>query len=136
MPIIRLGRITETPVPRAATTSTKSAPRVLRPKRRCAGAFRIIKAATRRGTHEPAGPGCLGDATGAGCCAGRASRDAVRRSAKVLGRANEHGISANTRFEICIAKDYPETGFDLAAFFDGLFTTGGTGGPREARPRM
>src|SRR6202035_2195922 len=70
MPIIRLGRITETPVPRAATTSTKSAPRVLRPKRRCAGAFRIIKAATRRGTHEPAGPGCLGDATGAGCCAG------------------------------------------------------------------
>jgi hypothetical protein len=37
---------------------------------RCAGAFRIIKAATRRGTHEPAGPGCLGDATGAGCCAG------------------------------------------------------------------
>ena len=30
---------------------------------------------------------------------------------------NEHGISANTRFEACIAKDYPETGFDLAAFF-------------------
>jgi len=39
------------------------------------------------------------------------------RSAKVLGHANEHGISANTRFEACIAKDYPETGFDLAAFF-------------------
>jgi len=34
-----------------------------------------------------------------------------------LGHANEHGISANTRFEVCIAKDYPETGFDLAAFF-------------------
>src|SRR3984893_259111 len=69
MPIIRLGRITETPVPRAATTSTKPAPRVLRPKRRCADALQIIKAATRRGTHEPAGPGCLGDATRASCCA-------------------------------------------------------------------
>src|SRR5712672_2872960 len=79
MPIIRLGRITETPVPRAATTSTKSAPRVLRPKRRCAGAFRIIKAATRRGTHEPAGPGCLGDATGAWLLRRRACRDAVPR---------------------------------------------------------
>jgi hypothetical protein len=42
-----------------------------------------------------------------------------------LGHANEHGISANTRFEVCIAKDYPETGFDLAAFFDCLFTTWG-----------
>ena len=26
------------------------------------------------------------------------------------GHANEHGIGANTRFEVCIAKDYPETG--------------------------
>jgi hypothetical protein len=43
-----------------------------------------------------------------------------------LGHANEHGISANTRFEVCIAKDYPETGFDLAAFFDCLFTTWAT----------
>jgi hypothetical protein len=47
------------------------------------------------------------------------------RSAKVLGHANEHGISANTRFEVCIAKDYPETGFDLAAFFDCLFNDRG-----------
>jgi hypothetical protein len=45
---------------------------------------------------------------------------------KVLGHANEHGISANTRFEACIAKDYPETGFGLVAFFDCLFTTWAT----------
>ena len=50
-----------------------------------------------------------------------------------LGHANEHGISANTRFEVCIAKDYPETGFDLAAFFGCLFTTWAT---RPARRRM
>ena len=50
-----------------------------------------------------------------------------------LGHANEHGISANTRFEVGIAKDYPETGFDLAAFFDCLFTTWAT---RPARRRM
>src|SRR5437764_1351153 len=54
MSIIRLGRITETPVPRAATTSTKPAPRVLRPQRRCGIAFRIIKAATSYGIREPA----------------------------------------------------------------------------------
>jgi len=53
-----------------------------------------------------------------------------------LGHANEPGISANTRFEVCIAKDYPETGFDLAAFFDCLFTTGATGATRPARRRM
>jgi hypothetical protein len=58
------------------------------------------------------------------------------RSAKVLGHANEHGISANTRFEVCIAKDYPETGFDLAAFFDSLFTTWATWATRPARRRM
>src|SRR5437773_7140363 len=54
MPIIRLGRITETPVPRTATTSTKLAPRVSRPRRRCGVAFRIINAATSSGTREPA----------------------------------------------------------------------------------
>jgi len=52
------------------------------------------------------------------------------------GHANEHGISANTRFEVCIAKDYPETGFDLAAFFDGLFTTWAIWATRPARRRM
>src|SRR5271155_102672 len=56
MPIIRLGRITETPVPRAAIRSAKPAPRVLRPKRRCGIAFQIIKAVTRHGTLEPARP--------------------------------------------------------------------------------
>ena len=59
------------------------------------------------------------------------------RSAKVLGgHANEHGISANTRFEVRIAKEYPETGFDLAAFFDGLFTTEATWATRPAQRRM
>jgi hypothetical protein len=52
-----------------------------------------------------------------------------------LGHANEHGISANTRFEVCIAKDYPETAFDLAAFFDCLFTTWATWATRPARRR-
>ena len=56
------------------------------------------------------------------------------RSAKVLGHANEPGISANTRFEVCIAKDYPETGFDLAAFFDCLFTTWATWAIWATRP--
>jgi hypothetical protein len=46
------------------------------------------------------------------------------------------GSAQNTRFEVCIAKDYPQTGFDLAAFFDGLFTTGPTWATRPARRRM
>src|SRR5580693_4585228 len=56
MPIIRLGKITETPVPRAATTSTKPAPRVLRPKRRCDVASMITEPATTNGIREPARP--------------------------------------------------------------------------------
>jgi hypothetical protein len=55
--------------------------------------------------------------------------------AKVLGgHANEHGISANTRFEVGIAKDYPEIGFDLAAFFDCLFATWATWATWATRP--
>jgi hypothetical protein len=46
--------------------------------------------------------------------------------------ANEHGISANTRFEVCIVKDDP--GFDLAAFFDCLFTTWATWATWATRP--
>jgi hypothetical protein len=55
---------------------------------------------------------------------------------RLTGSAFSHGISANTRFEVCIAKDYPETGFDLAAFFDCLFTTGATWATRPARRHM
>ena len=50
------------------------------------------------------------------------------------GHANEHGISANTRFDVCIVKDDP--GFDLAAFIDCLFTTWATWATRPARRRM
>ena len=55
------------------------------------------------------------------------------RSAKVLGHGNEHGISANTRFAVCIAKDYPETGFDLAALLRlSLHDRGDMGDPAGA----
>ena len=57
MPIIRLGRIIETPMPRAATTLAKPAPRAWQPKPRCDIALRIIKAVTRRGTREPCARG-------------------------------------------------------------------------------
>jgi hypothetical protein len=40
-----------------------------------------------------------------------------RSAQRFWARANEHGVSANTRFEVGTAKDYPETGFDLVAFF-------------------
>src|ERR1700737_607660 len=49
----------------------------------------------------------------------------------VLGHANEPGISANTRFEVCIAQDNPEPDFDLAAFFACLFTTWATWATRR-----
>ena len=38
--------------------------------------------------------------------------------------AAENGVSANTRFEVATAKDYPGKGFDLVAFFDCLHDTG------------
>ncbi len=42
--------------------------------------------------------------------------------------AREHGVSANTRFEVGTAKDYPEKNFDLVAFFDCLHDMGDPAG--------
>ncbi len=38
--------------------------------------------------------------------------------------AAEHGVSGNCRFEVGAAKDYPDSGFDLVAFFDCLHDMG------------
>jgi SAM-dependent methyltransferase len=38
--------------------------------------------------------------------------------------AEMHGVSANTRFEVGLAKDYPETDFDLVTCFDCLHDMG------------
>ena len=40
----------------------------------------------------------------------------------------EHGVTANTRFEVGTAKDYPERDFDLVAFFDCLHDMGDPAG--------
>ena len=42
--------------------------------------------------------------------------------------AREHGVRANTRFEVAAAKNYPEKDFDLVAFFDCLHDMGDPAG--------
>jgi len=42
--------------------------------------------------------------------------------------AKEHGVSANTRFDVATAKDYPGSGFDLVTFFDCLHDMGDPAG--------
>ena len=42
--------------------------------------------------------------------------------------AAEHGVSANTRFEVATAKDYPGRDFDLVTFFDCLHDMGDPAG--------
>ena len=42
--------------------------------------------------------------------------------------ANEHGVSANTRFEVAAAKEYAGKGFDLVTFFDCLHDMGDPAG--------
>src|SRR6201997_5635324 len=42
--------------------------------------------------------------------------------------AREHGVTANTRFEVATAKSYPEKDFDLVAFFDCLHDMGDPAG--------
>jgi 2-polyprenyl-3-methyl-5-hydroxy-6-metoxy-1,4-benzoquinol methylase len=42
--------------------------------------------------------------------------------------AREHGVAANTRFEVATAKNYPGSDFDLVAFFDCLHDMGDPAG--------
>jgi 2-polyprenyl-3-methyl-5-hydroxy-6-metoxy-1,4-benzoquinol methylase len=42
--------------------------------------------------------------------------------------AREHGVTANTRFEVAMAKYYPQKDFDLVAFFDCLHDMGDPSG--------
>ena len=42
--------------------------------------------------------------------------------------ARDHGVAANTRFEVGTAKNYPEKDFDLVAFFDCLHDMGDPAG--------
>ena len=42
--------------------------------------------------------------------------------------AREHDVGSNTRFEVATAKNYPEKGFDLVAFFDCLHDMGAPAG--------
>jgi ubiquinone/menaquinone biosynthesis C-methylase UbiE len=42
--------------------------------------------------------------------------------------AREHGASANTRFEVATAKEYPGKEFDLVTFFDCLHDMGDPSG--------
>jgi hypothetical protein len=48
------------------------------------------------------------------------SRRHFLSSIEHAAHAREHGVTANTRFEVATAKGYPERGFDLLAFFDCL----------------
>jgi SAM-dependent methyltransferase len=45
-----------------------------------------------------------------------------------MANAQEHGVTANTRFEIATAKGYPEKDLDLVAFFDCLHDMGDPAG--------
>ncbi len=47
---------------------------------------------------------------------------------QAAAHADEHGVSANTRFEVATAKGYPEKDFDLVAFFDCLHDMGDPAG--------
>jgi 2-polyprenyl-3-methyl-5-hydroxy-6-metoxy-1,4-benzoquinol methylase len=42
--------------------------------------------------------------------------------------ASEHGVTANTRFEVATTKEYPEKDFDLVTFFDCLHDMGDPAG--------
>src|SRR5262249_11565332 len=44
--------------------------------------------------------------------------------AKAQAHAHEHGISANAKFEVALAKDYPGMDFDLVTCFDCLHDMG------------
>src|SRR5262249_45981020 len=51
--------------------------------------------------------------------------------------ARQHGVTANTRFEVGTAKNYPEKDFDLVAFFDCLHDMGDPAGPAaHGRPSL
>jgi ubiquinone/menaquinone biosynthesis C-methylase UbiE len=47
--------------------------------------------------------------------------------------AREHGVTANTRFEVATAKSYPEKDLDLVALFDCLHDMGDPAGAAEMR---
>ena len=47
---------------------------------------------------------------------------------QAVAHAREHGVTANTRFEVAAAKGYPEKDFDLVAFFDCLHDMGDPAG--------
>jgi SAM-dependent methyltransferase len=48
--------------------------------------------------------------------------------AAASAHAAENGVSANTRFEVATAKDYPATDIDLVTFFDCLHDMGDPAG--------
>ena len=48
----------------------------------------------------------------------------TRRNRIAQAHAREHGVTANTRFEVGTAKGYPEKDFDLVTFFDCLHDMG------------
>jgi SAM-dependent methyltransferase len=45
-----------------------------------------------------------------------------------VAHAQDHGVTANTRFQVATAKNYPEKDFDLVAFFDCLHDMGDPAG--------
>jgi 2-polyprenyl-3-methyl-5-hydroxy-6-metoxy-1,4-benzoquinol methylase len=45
-----------------------------------------------------------------------------------VAHAQEHGVTANTRFQVATAKNYPEKDFDLVTFFDCLHDMGDPAG--------
>ena len=47
---------------------------------------------------------------------------------QATAHAREHGVTANTRFEVAAAKGYPGTDFDLVTFFDCLHDMGDPAG--------
>src|SRR3954453_3720060 len=118
MPIIRLGKITETPAARAAISSTKPTPRVLRPKPRCGIASWIIKSATSCDTREPARSDRLACAAGTGRRRWRARFDALSRIDEITADRVIHvlGLFAGALGSaalISVARRQPDGGGEL-----------------------
>src|SRR5215211_155225 len=108
MPIIRLGKITETLALRAATSSTKPAPRVLRPKPRCGIASWIIKAATSCDTREPARSDRLACAAGTSRHRRQARLDALSRILR--GQHPQSAHAAGLLRQLILQPDYRRLG--------------------------
>jgi hypothetical protein len=108
--------ITETPAPRAATSSTKPVPRVLRPKPRCGSASWIIRATTSHDIREPA---CSDRLT---CTAGTSHHQRQARfealSRILRGQHPQFAHTADLLRQLILQPDYRRLGSGFKRIFD------------------